>query len=252
MNHLGGNRISKIMIIENHEEQFRISRLGGIKLYSDFERVLKENGYELKSFKKGSITNSDLKGYDIAIIGLGVNNIHPAEIQTLQDFVAEGGGLFIIGGVNYSPPMGKSYNIDQLNRMTQQFGIICEDKPIEAGKNHMKETTTLIRERHIRSVPLITKFTPHPIVGGISELIYWGVPLKTTKEVQAIAVSDEDTTPPSCIVLAAVEYGKGKVIAVGSPNLFLRMSLMKISMPFGMAKPDHVILAVNIVNWLSQ
>ncbi|HUX98312.1 MAG TPA: hypothetical protein VMV49_02045, partial [Candidatus Deferrimicrobium sp.] len=86
----------------------------------------------------------------------------------------------------------------------------------------------------------------------ISELIYVGVPLETTKEVQPIAISDEDTTPPNCIVLAAAEYEKGKVVAIGSPNLFFRMSLMKISMPFGMAKPDHVILAVNIVNWLSQ
>lgn len=246
------NDISNILIMENHGEQFRISRLGGIKLFSDFERVLKENGHRFKSFKKGSITGPDLKGYDIAVIGLGLKDIRPGEIQSLTDFVSEGGGLFIIGGVNYSPSLGKSYDLERLNSLAPQFGITFKHKPIEAGKNHMKETTKFIKERHVQSVPLITKFAPHPIVAGISELIYLGVPLEIAGEVQAIAISDEDTTPPNCVVLAAVQYGTGKVVAIGSPNVFLRMSLMKISMPFGMAKPDHIILAVNIMKWLGQ
>ncbi|MHA1264866.1 MAG: hypothetical protein ACTSRS_06480 [Candidatus Helarchaeota archaeon] len=193
----------------------------------------------------------DLKGDDIVIIGLGQEEIHLGEIQSLTYFVSEGGGLFIIGGEEISSPLNKPFKIGHLNNLSSKFGITFKYDRIKAGKNHMTETTTLLKEQHVQGVPVITKFSSHPIAIGISEILYVGVPLEISGGVQAIAISDDDMIPSNCVVLASVQYGKGKVVATGSFNMFLRMSIMKISMAFGMAKPDHVILTMNIMKWLS-
>lgn len=243
--------ILKILVIESHGEQFRISGQAGIKLYSDFERILKGNGYELKAFKKGNITEYDLQDYNVIIVSLGTKTYEQGEILSIKNFVNNGHGLFIIGGVNYSPPLSSSFDIAHLNSLTSHFGIIFESQPITAGKGHMKETTRLITEKASETVPLITKLGTHPITSGVNELIYGGVGMQISKEVIGIATSDEDTVPPNRIVLSAIEYGKGRVVALGSSQLFLRMSFMKISMPFGLQKSDHVVLATNILNWLS-
>ncbi len=239
-------------MIENHGEQVRISGQGGIKLYSDFERILKGNGYQLKAFKKGHLTEHDLQGYNVIIVSLGMKNFEQGEIISIKNFVNEGNGLFIIGGVNYSPPLNSSFDVAHLNSLASHFGIVLEPQQIIAGKSHMRETTLFFHDKASQSIPLITKFGSHPITNGVNELIYAGVEMQISKSVTSIATSDEDTIPPNCIVLSFTEYGKGRVVALGSPNLFLRMSLMKISFPFGLHNPNHVILTTNILNWLTS
>ncbi len=233
-------------------------------MLSDFERILKENAYSLQNFKKGVLINFDLKDCDVVIVGAPHADIIQEEISILREFVERGGGLFIMGSASIETllrarnmPQSKDIkipsillskfrvNLDSLNQLASEFGIIFEDKIITAGKNFI--------ENFNEKYPVITQFFSHPIVQGVKELIIAsGVPLKIKGEMQSIAISDPDTIPPNCCVLASIQFGKGRVVALSSYSLFTRLSILKIPLRLGLYKPDHVILGLNIMNWLSH
>ncbi|NVM30269.1 MAG: hypothetical protein HWN65_15600 [Candidatus Helarchaeota archaeon] len=240
--------MSKVLFIENHGELFRISRFRLMKVFSDFVRLLKKNRYEVKNFRKGAITNFDLGGYDVIILGLPQKGIFQEEIQAIYDFIFDGGGLLLIGGA----PIQKSIihitvDIKSLNQLASEFGIEFDYNLLTGGKNSLSLGGFPRRP----PFPIVTKFSPHPIIKGISELVIIdGAPLRIKGKVQAIAVSDPDTIPPSSIVLATVQFGKGRIVAISSPYMFLRMSVIGIPITHGLYKPDHLVFAMNVIDWL--
>lgn len=238
-------------MLENHGELFRLSRFGHlIKAFSDFERLLKDNSYKVKSFKKGVLTNPDLKDYSILIVGLPHKDILQEEIRLLREFVYAGGGLLLLARANnvllYDTKVLQRYivNLDSLNQLTSNFGIVFEKDLIEAGKN--------LKKAQLLECPIITQFSPHPIVQGVKELIIGeGVPIRIEGDARAIAVSDADTTPPNCIVLATTQFGQGRVVAIGTHSIFTRLSILKIPLRLGLYEPNHLLLVMNVINWLA-
>jgi uncharacterized membrane protein len=255
------NLIPNVLVLENHGELFRLSRFFGFKLFSDFERLLKQNSYTLKNFKKGILLSPDLTNVQVLILGAPHAEIMPEEIQAIRDFVSDGGGLLLIGNANigaYYRSKGLSaqaggetgllsrfhINFPSLNSLAAIFGITFHDEYIVNGAKFLKSFG--------QNYPIITNFSSHPVLVGVQELIIGtGAPLSLQGKAQAIAITDSDTTPPSCAVLAATSFAKGRVIALSSFTPFTRLSLLKIPVPYGLYKPDHTILALNIVNWLA-
>lgn len=248
-------RMSRILIIENHGELFRLGRYFFVKIYSDFEKLLKKNGYQLRNFNRGMITNFDLKEYNIVIIGEPQRRIYQEEIQAVKDFVSNGGGLLLIGGAGNNPLLLSecqySVELENFNRLANDFGIGFGYTLLVGGENSLYKAS--IVSSSFSPYPIITKFLPHPVVQNINELvIYNGVPIRVKEEWQSLAISDSDTSPPNSIVLAATQYGKGKIVAISTSKVFVRKSFMKIKFYFGLYRKPHRILLTNIINWLSQ
>ncbi|HUY01618.1 MAG TPA: hypothetical protein VMV49_18790 [Candidatus Deferrimicrobium sp.] len=240
-------------------------------MFSDFEKLLKEKQYKIATFKRGKITKVDLEKFKMVILGLPQEQISDGEIQAILDFVAAGGGLLLASGWGTWPwdllgmgrpsrdgtfsgyPSHKKGTIKIINELAAEFGIIFEQKLINGGRKRYFEKFSLGRFVFQHPLPIISAFKPHPIVENVAELIIRDcIPLHLSKEMHAIGFTDADTEPPSCIVLAAGEYDRGKIIALSSPAVFLRKSYMKIGIDYGLSKQDHQNLAINIVNWLSN
>jgi hypothetical protein len=68
---------------------------------------------------RGTITDDSLAGASVLVIGNAQNSFTAAEIQAVSDFVANGGGLLLLGN-----GAGKTAADYPMNKMAQPFGMI--------------------------------------------------------------------------------------------------------------------------------
>lgn len=237
--------------------------------------MLEENRNEIDQFNKGAVTSFDLDAYDVVIEGLPQKRILDSEILAIKDFIFKGGGLLLIGGslsaIKYPIPQWMGFQflprlggvplwkgftqntcrkfrqskissiIQNLNRLSTTFSIRFGTTIIHCGRNSFRD----------RFTPIVTKFFHSPIVKNISQLIVADAsrifPLQNNENIQVIGVTDADTLPPKCKVVVSAQFGKGRVVAVGSPSFFL---LPSKRYKYGMYQPTHLIFIMNVMNWL--
>jgi hypothetical protein len=88
--------------------------------YSDLVALLAGNGYVTTTTASG-IDNIDLSPYDVIVIAVLSNwnsPYTPSEVAAVQDFIAGGGGVLVMGE-NANCPNGN------INPVTQAFGVTC-------------------------------------------------------------------------------------------------------------------------------
>ncbi len=281
----------KILILENHNELFRLSRLSlwnRWNFFSDFKRVLKGNGFEISTFKKGKVTQFDLEEYDIIVEGLPQIDFTNSEIEVIKDYIMGGGGLLLLaGGITFVKRYNSSYywyekgprvggiplwrgvpqwqlarynkksisvSIQILNRITTPFNF-------QFGKRLLYAKNSFC---NVAALPRMTKFFPHPLSSRLSDLtIVDAVNVTHCREVnniQTIGMTTTNTIPSYCVVLIQAQIGDGRVVAMGSPSPFISLRYYyekkdfkkKPGIPYGLYHPNHLILLLNIMNWLAK
>ena len=97
----------------------------------------------------------------------------------------------------------------------------------------------------LENLPKITKFKDHPVTEGIREICYSaGCSIKIVGEAEALAITSRTAEPPDSIILAVSNYGNGKVVALGSYEIF-RDRIMG-----GLNTCDNMVLAKNVFKWV--
>jgi hypothetical protein len=118
--------------------------------YSDLVAVLAANGFQVTTTTAG-VDNVDLSQYDVLVICLGSawNSAYTdSEVAAIETFVANGGGLLIMGDNASSTP---NHNI---NPVAQAFGTTC-------GVTDISPTDVCI-----------TDFMTHEIFNGVTTICY--------------------------------------------------------------------------------
>ena len=199
----------KVLIDNSHNQYYNSKQM--LKLATN---IGSELGWEVKGNDE-PLTLDLLKEYDLVIIPNPREDITDEEAQAIKEYVKEGGALLILGD------WYKYVNTESLNKVVEEFGITFNDDELMDDEKNSGATY----------FPLVGEFNAHPAMQFLTnenELYYNGDTLEISGNATWLirgyetsyavdgsgnVVKEEGSKP---IVAAAVEVGKGRIVAYGS------------------------------------
>lgn len=226
-------------------------RIHGSWEYRSIISVLKDDGFEVELLYGDTITSEALNSCNILVIGVPKREFSNDEVNSIHKFVDNGGGLLVIG---------ERVTSCFLNKITCKFGIeFATDCVCDMEHNN---------EHH--SCPIIKNRLKHEIMEYVDEFtIFCGCSLTVKEPAEKVALGNEttwadqdrwkdkfrwvkkrylvpDENEPKgdevCLI-AASEYGKGRVLCIGDSTLFMEMYMFHT---------DNLQMGVNFIYWLSK
>jgi eukaryotic-like serine/threonine-protein kinase len=222
---------------------------------SSFATLLEENGYTVSRITDKPITSDKLKGYDILILMAPYRNFTDEEVNTIKQFVNNGGGLFLVGSNWGDVDGGPEFSY---NKIAQSFGVAFANNEIVTDTQNYFLFTNYVK---------INNITPSPITNQINEFYYvMGTYIKNPGNSTVLAYTPANsfadqgfTTPQGSTssnnqkdsneksgpfpVLSTMNYGKGKIVFMGSAGTLTN---------FMVYRDNGWKLGLNSVNWLSN
>jgi len=212
--------------------------------------------------------NFNLSGYNVVFLSVPGKDYTAGELSALQTFVLNGGAVVI--SAEHSGGFGTTY----LNHVANLFGINFKSNVVLDDTHNDQDNNNW---------PLITNYVAHATTSGINTtVIYAGSSLELSGSAYAIAYADTDayvmppvkalpptnalyagkfervpvpglspvgdnvSAAPTIVVMAASEYGNGKVWAVGDFNIWADDYAEQ---NIGIDYYDNQQLALNVFDW---
>ncbi|MBN1232690.1 MAG: T9SS type A sorting domain-containing protein [Candidatus Coatesbacteria bacterium] len=210
--------------------------------YSDFGEALRNIGYETRTLKGTTITESSLNGISVFVIPEPQIRFTENEISAVTKFVNKGGGVFLIGNHKGSDRNNDGYDSPEIfNYWTPEYFNIEFDN----GSNSSSKSTNFTME------PISYIIDPRtPITEGVNSIGEWSA-CTLTPYSSAKAHIWIDSSHNKEAVLTST-YGSGRIAAIGDSSPFDDGTGNSGNELYdGWSKYDDARLAVNIVRWLA-
>ncbi len=202
---------------------------------SRFLLILTSNNFTISKLTQAPINYTALREFDIFVHGAsstGESTLTPIELRSIGQFVQEGRGLLLVG--NQYAASEKDYNYALANMFGLGFKDVVEDKEVHANP----DTDTWYW------APLLNLMVDHPITKNIFNVVFpRTASLNVTLNAEPLIFSNTTSKPPCVPVLGITEYGKGKVVALGSDALLSNDTMS------GIPAKDNEKLILNLFNW---
>lgn len=248
---VGITQRARILFDEAHNEWTSIT--GNYQAFAD---DLRGRGHTVDRHTAGLITEDLLASYHVLVVGTAWGDFTTAEIDVIQQFVSNGGGLFLTGlGWSWvNPDLGRTLENYPMNRISTRFDLRFLDDAICDPTSYYPSGNTCN--------PLFSAMASHPITSGLTTI---GGPIspspigRLSSAPQAIVFGDDDaysngghypagTNPP---LVVAAEYGAGRVVVLGHE------AYLSTDDYDGDGKPnrddyDNARLGQNIIDWLTE
>lgn len=222
---------------------------------SSFANLLEANGFSVSKLPDRPITPEKLKGYDVLIIMSPGSNYTDEEINSIKDFVNNGGGLYLVGN---------SWGVEDgdqnfaFNKISRSFGVDFASHVIVTDNKNFLVYPQFVKTTDIRS---------SPITNNVSEFYYLvGTYIKNPGNSTVLAYTSSDSWADNTIlsnegfsttneekesneqkgplpIISVMEYGKGKIVFMGSSGTFVNAWIYR---------SNGWKLSLNSVNWLSN
>lgn len=244
-------RRARVFFDEAHSEWTSIT-----SNFLAFANDLRLQGYTVERHTDGPFTDDLLANFDVLVVGTAWGDFTVAELDSIQQFVASGGGLFITGlGWSWvNPNLGRTLDNYPMNRIATRFGLRFLDDAICDPTSHYSDDNDC--------TPTFSAMAVHPIASG---LMVVGGPISPSSiehlsgTAQAVIFGDADaysnkgyysasTNPP---VVMAVEYGAGRVVALGHEAYLVTDDCNSDGTP-ERDNYDNAQLGRNIIDWLAE
>jgi hypothetical protein len=219
------------------------------------EDSLSEDDYSVEYIDKNEapIDFDKLEDADILFIG---NIIHkkdgkkdkfsPAELTAIKKFVGEGGGLFLTSG------SGGDNNIPMKLGSIRVLYKITGVRRFWNGTIHESGSNFLVNRENV----LVTEFFNHPIMEGISELVFPNCTfftltedvddlINTSEKAEFIYTNDEKGSIGRVPICVVSKFYDGRCVTLGSSDILLEDN------DFGLDAGDNLRFIENIVKWLT-
>lgn len=201
----------------SHREVFSPDDEGPRGLFQA-RQVFERAGYEVRKNEE-SLTPEKLKDANTVFIAGAMSEFESDEISALKRFVENGGNLLITVHVNFF-----------VQELLDEFGFLITGSPVSESENTF----------HDNDKDFIAKdFRKHPVSVGIDSVAFmgaYGIKAKEDNAAEIVFTSDnawvdlnengtkdkDDFSGKLCLV-AAKEFGKGKVVVVGDDAVFSNM-----------------------------
>ena len=176
------------------------------------------------------ILAKNLKNADVLVFACpNSSKLRPPEIDVLKKYVAKGGGLLLL-----SLSGGDRGLMNNLSQISEEFGMIFDNTAVKDDRSNAGLPT----------MPIITNIVAHPVTEDVDDLLIPSAcSLRIEGKAVALAITSEMADPPRVPVVAIAESGKGRVMCVGSYEVFRRGG--------GLKHGGNKIFAANTFRWLS-
>ena len=213
--------------------------------YGKLATSLEASGHTIASHKTGLIDLAALSEVDLLIIphasadewektlGSGSPILSETELTAIEKFVADGGGLLILGETE-QPKYGNNFN-----QLSELFGITIANATVQDPERSFKDVATWIRpefERHVES-----DFSYR--VEGICLYRAGALEASATSDSEVIMRSSESANPKAAPLGIAVKHQTGRVIVLADSDLFGDDSIEDL---------DNRQFLLNITGWLAN
>ena len=198
--------------------------------YSELAKILQDNDFDIEPYTEFMILAKNLENADTLVFGCpNSSKLRPAEIDVLKRYVQNGGGLMLL-----SLSGGDRGLMNNLSQVSKGFGISFENTAVRDDRNNAGLPT----------MPIITNLLSHPVTEDVQDiLVPSSCTLNVTSKATAIASTSDTADPPNKPIIAIAEAGKGRVLCIGSYEVFRKGG--------GMKHPGNQAFAVNAIRWLS-
>ncbi|MHA2601633.1 MAG: hypothetical protein AM324_005820 [Candidatus Thorarchaeota archaeon SMTZ1-83] len=198
--------------------------------YSELAKLLRDNDFDVEPYTEFMLLAKNLEDASVLVFGCpNSSKLRPAEIDVLKRFVMSGGGLMLL-----SLSGGDRGLMNNMSQVSKDFGITFENTALRDERNNAGLPT----------MPMITDIVQHPTTQDVKDLL---VPSSCTLSVTAkgfaLASSADTGDPPKKPIVACAEAGKGRLLCVGSYEVFRRGG--------GMKHAGNKQFAINAFKWLS-
>ncbi len=248
---------NKILFDESSSNWGKYNTIHSIGTYgsSGFANLLQSYGYSTSAYTDKPITPELLKNYGVLVIMDQTRNYTDDEINAIDDFVNNGGGLLIIGSTWGNTDGDQNFGF---NKIARSFGVSFANNEILVDDHDYVFFSPMIEIKDIRPSPITNNVTnfiymmgtnindPGPsTVVAYTDSYTWadeGHPAadgSTTSNFQ----KDPDESSGPFPVVSQMQYGKGKVVFMGAAYTFINSVIYR---------SDEWKLGLNSVNWLAN
>ncbi|MHA1135242.1 MAG: hypothetical protein ACTSSE_02020 [Candidatus Thorarchaeota archaeon] len=198
--------------------------------YSQLGKLLRDIDFDVEPYTEFMILAKNLKNVDVLVFACpNSSKIRPPEIDVLKNYVKKGGGLLLL-----SLSGGDRGLMNNLSQVSEEYGISFDNTAVKDDRNNAGLPT----------MPIITDIVAHPVTEDVNDiLIPSACSLRIEGKAVALAVTSEMADPARVPVVAIAESGKGRVMCVGSYEVFRRGGGLKHS--------GNKTFAANAFRWLS-
>ena len=221
---LSGRRM-KICFDQTQNERGRLD-----STYSELGQILRDADFDVEPYTEFMILSKNLKDIDVLVFGCpNSSKIRSQEIDALKKFVSNGGGLLLL-----SLSGGDRGLMNNMSQLTEDFGIVFDNTAVKDDRNNAGLPT----------MPLIKDMITHPITEDIKDLLIPSAcSLRISGKAISLATTADTAEPAKTPIIAIAESGKGRVMCVGSYEIFRRGG--------GLKHKGNKTFAVNAFKWLS-
>jgi prefoldin subunit 5 len=221
---LSGRR-KKILFDQTQNERGRLE-----STYSELGQMLRDNDFDVEAYTEFMILAKNLKNVDVLVFGCpNSSKVRPAEIDVLQKYVQEGGSLLLL-----SLSGGDRGLMNNMSKISGEFGITFENTAVKDERSNAGLPT----------MPIITDVVAHPATEDVADLLIPSAcSLKISGKAHALATTSATAEPGKAPIVAIAEIGKGKVMCIGSYEVFRRGG--------GLKHKGNAKFALNSFKWLT-
>jgi len=248
---------SKILFDETNPLFGKFNTIHNIGTYgsSAFANLLIENGYSVSSLTNRPITSDKLDGYDVFVIMSPMGNYTNDEINAIKQFVNKGGGLLIVGS-NWGNVDGNQNFA--FNKIARSFGVSFANNEIVTNDKDYLFSYNILEITELRTSPITANvknfyymmgtYINNPgnsTIVAYTDSYTWGDQGYTTSQGSTMSNFIKDPTEKSgpLPVISQMEYGKGKIVFIGSSYSFINSMIYR---------SDNWKLGLNSVDWLAN
>lgn len=192
--------------------------------------MLRDNDFDVEAYTEFMILAKNLKDVDVLVFGCpNSSKVRPAEIDVLQKYVQEGGSLLLL-----SLSGGDRGLMNNMSKISGEFGITFENTAVKDERSNAGLPT----------MPIITDVVAHPATEDVADLLIPSAcSLKISGKAQALATTSATAEPGQAPIVAIAEIGKGRVMCIGSYEVFRRGG--------GLKHKGNAKFALNSFKWLT-
>ncbi|NRQ38818.1 hypothetical protein HII36_44395 [Nonomuraea sp. NN258] len=209
--------------------------------YARAAELLRHLGHEVRAHTAGALDAGVLAGQDVLVIahpsgerwerttGLGSPVFTGAELDAVEAFVRDGGGLVVLA----EEEQDKYGN--NLNELLARFGVRVEHTTVRDPRQAHRDVATWV---------LGERATGDGLLAGVKTACFYrsGV-LSAGREATVLFASSATAAPAKAALAVALRHGKGRVVAFADSDLFGDDSIEDY---------DHRGLWGNVVTWAAR
>ena len=246
-------KLAQILIDQSHRQAWALEIDVAAKLnpanpadasYSKMAQAAEDAGFGVASFSSGPITAQSLEEAQVFVLphastddwektlGVGSPVLTQQEITALTDFVAQGGGLVILGETEQSK-YGNNFS-----ELAEVFGIKIANETVQDSIENFKDVATWVKGD-------LQKSFEHDLSFKVRETAFYRAGVLEILEganAEVIAQSSPSAYPAEAPIVVAAKHGEGRVVVLADSDVFGDDSIDEL---------DNKNFWINIVSWVA-